>query len=475
MRPRLATIAHPCTFFSSTRRFFGSVSEKDQICELAASNIRFGAGSTSEIGDDLAEMRARNVIVFVDPNISRQSLPCLHTLLDSLSRNKLNVHVYDEVRVEPSEQSFQHAIDFMSNLHSSVGLDAVVALGGGSTIDTAKAANLYTCHPPSDGDFYTYVNPVVGKGQPIPGPLLPLIAVPTTAGTGSETTGVAIFDDIPSKSKTGIAHRRLKPTLGVIDPCNTATLPPEVAKYSGLDVLCHAIESYTALPYNERPKPPSPLHRPAYQGSNPISDVWSLHALRIAAKHLSQAVRHPEHVESRSEMLLAAAAAGVGFGNAGVHLCHGMSYPVASQVKTYVPPGYDGVDHPLVPHGHSVIVNAPSVFQYTGRAAPERHLECARILAAARDDKGTRGTLDGMAKEGNSLESHDDAGKYLAEEIRHVMMDMNVPLGLKALDYKEEDIDELVDGTLPQHRVTKLSPRPVGREELKDAISRCFG
>ena len=283
----MATIAQPGAFFSSSRRFFGSVSEKDQICELASSNIRFGAGSTSEIGDDLAEMRARNVIVFVDPNISSQSLPCLRTLLDSLSRNKMNVHVYDKVRVEPSDQSFKHAIDFMSNLHSSVGLDAVVALGGGSTIDTAKAANLYTCHPPSDGDFYTYVNPVVGKGQPIPGPLLPLIAVPTTAGTGSETTGVAIFDDIPSKSKTGIAHRRMKPTLGVIDPHNTATLPSEVAKYSGLDVLCHAIESYTALPYNERPKPPSPLHRPAYQGSNPISDVWSLHALRIAAKHIS--------------------------------------------------------------------------------------------------------------------------------------------------------------------------------------------
>lgn len=463
----MATIAQPGAFFSSPRRFFSSVSEKDQVCELASSNIRFGAGSTSEIGDDLTEMRARNVIVFVDPNISSQSLPCLRTLLDSLSRNKMNVHVYDRVRVEPSDQSFKHAINFMSNLHSSVGLNAVVALGGGSTIDTAKAANLYTCHPPSDGDFYTYVNPVVGKGQPIPGPLLPLIAVPTTAGTGSETTGVAIFDDIPSKSKTGIANRRLKPTLGVIDPHNTATLPTEVAKYSGLDVLCHAIESYTALPYNERPKPPSPLHRPAYQGSNPISDVWSLHALRIAAKHLSQAVRHPENGKARSEMLLAAAAAGVGFGNAGVHLCHGMSYPVASQVKSYVPPGYGGVDHPLVPHGHSVIVNAPSVFQYTGRAAPERHLECARILAAARDYKGTRGTLDGMAKGGNSLESPDDAGKYLAEEIRHVMMDLNVPLGLKALGYKEEDIDELVDGTLPQHRVTKLSPRPVGREELK--------
>jgi len=464
----LTIIAQRGTFFSSTKRCFASASsEKDQICELAASNIRFGAGSTSEIGADLREMRARNVIVFVDPNISHQNLPCLHTLLDSLSRNNLNVHVYDKVRVEPSDVSFKHAIDFMSNLHSSVGLDAVVALGGGSTIDTAKAANLYTCHPPPDGDFYTYVNPVVGKGRPIPGPLLPLIAVPTTAGTGSETTGVAIFDDIPSKSKTGIAHRRLKPFLGVIDPQNTAAIPPEVAKYSGLDVLCHSIESYTALPYNERPKPQSPLHRPAYQGSNPISDVWSLHALRTAAKHLSQAVRHPENVEARSEMLLAAAAAGVGFGNAGVHLCHGMSYPVASQVKSYVPPGYDGVDHPLVPHGHSVIVNAPSVFRYTGRAAPERHLECARILAAARDDRGTRGTLDGMTKGSNFLASPDDAGKYLAQEIRHIMLDLDVPIGLRALGYDDDDIDELVEGTLPQHRVTKLSPRPVGREELE--------
>jgi hydroxyacid-oxoacid transhydrogenase len=413
-------------------------------------------------------MQARNVIVFVDPNISKQGLPCMHTLLDSLSRNKLDVHIYDKVRVEPSDGSFQDAISFMAELHGSVpgGLDAVVALGGGSTIDTAKAANLYTSHPPPDGNFYTYVNPVIGKGQPIPGPLLPLIAVPTTAGTGSETTGVAIFDDVPSKSKTGIAHRRLKPTLGVIDPHNTTTLPPEVAKYSGLDVLCHAIESYTAIPYNERPKPPSPLHRPAYQGSNPISDVWSLHALRTAATYISRAVRHPEDVKSRSEMLLAAAAAGVGFGNAGVHLCHGMSYPIASQVKSYVPPGYDGVDHPLVPHGHSVIVNAPSVFQFTGRAAPERHLECARILAAAREDKGTRGTLDGMAKETNSLGSPDDAGKYLAQEIRYVLLDLDVPIGLRALGYNESDIDELVEGTLPQHRVTKLSPRPVGKAEL---------
>jgi hydroxyacid-oxoacid transhydrogenase len=291
------------------------------------------------------------------------------------------------------------------------------------------------------------------------------MAIPTTAGTGSETTGVAIFDDIPSKSKTGIAHRRLKPTIGIVDPENTATLPAEVAKYSGLDVLCHAIESYTALPYTERPKPQSPLHRPAYQGSNPISDVWSLHALRTAAKYLKRAVNFPEDVEARSNMLLAAASAGVGFGNAGVHLCHGMSYPVASQVKSYVPPGYEGVDHPLIPHGHSVIVNAPAVFRFTGQAAPERHLECARILAAARNDTGElSATTRGMESSMSSVT--EDAGQYLADEILHVMGALDVPVGLRALGYDEDDLESLAEGTLPQHRVTKLSPRPVGKKEL---------
>jgi len=452
-------------------RSFTSSTGKDTICELAASNIRYGPGATSEVGDDLREMGARSVVVFTDPNVAK--LPCMTVLMDSLSRNNLDVHVYDEVRVEPSDVSFRHAIDYMSRLHESVGLDGVVALGGGSTIDTAKAANLYTCHPPSSGDFYQYVNPVVGKGDPVPGPLLDLIAIPTTAGTGSETTGVAIFDDIPSRSKTGIAHRRLKPTIGIVDPDNTATLPMEVAKYSGLDVLCHAIESYTALPYTERPKPQSPLHRPAYQGSNPISDVWSLHALRTAAKYLPRAVNDPDDEEARSNMLLAAASAGVGFGNAGVHLCHGMSYPVASQVKSYVPPGYEGADHALIPHGHSVIVNAPAVFRFTGRAAPERHLECARILAAARNDTGelTRSTTARGVVGSSMSRVSEDAGQYLADEILHVMDALNVPVGLRALGYDEDDLESLAEGTMPQHRVTKLSPRPVGKKELLQLFS----
>lgn len=207
--------------------------------------------------------------------------------------------------------------------------DAFLAVGGGSVIDTAKLMNLYTAYP--EADFLDFVNAPLGKGLPVDKPLKPLIAVPTTAGTGSETTGTAIFDLVSKRAKTGIAHRNLKPTLGICDPINTRTMPAAVKASSGLDVLCHSLESWTAIPYNERtPRPTNPILRPAYQGANPISDVFSFHALRSTVKYLPRSVKDPEDFEAQSEMLLASTLAGVGFGNAGVHLCHGLSLSASS-------------------------------------------------------------------------------------------------------------------------------------------------
>jgi hydroxyacid-oxoacid transhydrogenase len=313
-------------------------------------------------------------------------------------------------------------------------------------IDTAKAVNLYTTYPPAD--FLDYVNAPIGKGLPIPGPLKPLIAVPTTAGTGSETTGVSVFDLTSMHAKTGIASRRLKPTLGVLDPENTRTMPKEVAASSGLDILSHAIESFTAIPYTSRPRPSSPTLRPAYQGSNPISDIWALQALRIVATQIITAVEDPENDEARAQMILAASYAGVGFGNAGVHLPHGMSYPVSGQVEAYRAPGYPS-DHPLIPHGISVILNAPAVFRFTAAANPSRHLLAAEALGA-----NVTGAKDA------------DAGRILADRIVWFMERLGVPNGLKAVGYSSADIPRLVEGTLPQHRVTKLSPRPAGPDDL---------
>jgi hydroxyacid-oxoacid transhydrogenase len=394
----------------------------------------------------------------------------MDVLLESLERHRIaSVHIYDRVRVEPNDASFLDAIRFLR----STEYDAVVALGGGSVLDTAKAANLYACH--DDADLFDFVNAPVGRGLPIPARnrrgehLKPLVAIPTTAGTGSETTGVAIFDDSATRSKTGIASRRIRPALAIVDPANALTMPRKVATYSGLDVLCHAVESYTALPYTKRARPASPQTRPAYQGSNPIADVWSLFALQTCAKNLVDAATALDQadeailLESMSQMLLAAAAAGVGFGNAGVHLCHGMSYPIASQVKTYQ--GYDRddtVDHPIVPHGLSVIVSAPAVFRFTSEADPDRHATCASILAEARTQRNRDRGSD------SSNRSYQDAGAWLADEIRTLCGELDVKLGLRPLGYTEEDIPALVQGTLPQHRVTQISPRqPIGEKELE--------
>ena len=412
----------------------------DHAFEMAVSSIRFGNGVTREVGQDLADLGAARVLVVTDPTL--RSLPPVQTVMESLEANRIRYAVFDRVRVEPTDESFLEAIAFGRD----AGFDAVVAVGGGSVIDTAKAVNLYVTCPPAD--FLDYVNPPIGKGLPVPAPLKPLIAIPTTAGTGSETTGVSIFDLTKLHAKTGIANRRLKPILGMLDPENTRTIPAEVAASSGLDILSHAIESFTAMPYTGRPMPGSPKLRPAYQGSNPISDVWALQALRMVAKYLVRAVADTSDDEARAQMLLAASYAGVGFGNAGVHLPHGMSYPVSGHVKSYQAPGYSS-DHPLVPHGISVILNAPPVFRFTALANPERHLEAAEALGA--NVTGVR---------------HADAGRVLADRITWFMRELKVPNGLKAIGYSSSDIDTLVEGTLPQHRVTKLSPRPAGPDEL---------
>jgi hydroxyacid-oxoacid transhydrogenase len=248
--------------------------------------------------------------------------------------------------------------------------------------------------------------------------------------------------------KTGIAHRYLKPTLGLVDADNTKTQPAAVAASAGLDVLSHALESYTALPYDQRPKPARPIERPAYQGSNPISDIWSHRALEIVAQFLPRAVADVSDAEARSQMLLAAAMAGIGFGNAGVHLPHGMSYPVAGLVRGFQPPGYE-VDHPMVPHGMSVILNTPAVVRFTAPACPERHLRAAQALGADVSDARP-----------------EDAGAILADVVIAFMRRLHMPNGLAAVGYSEADIPALVQGTLPQHRVTKLSPRTASEVEL---------
>jgi hydroxyacid-oxoacid transhydrogenase len=413
---------------------------KETVLTMSSAAIKYGFGATREVGFDLKELGAKRIMVVTDRRLAE--LPPVATVLESLKREGIEAVLFAETGIEPTDGSLQEAIRFAQSGH----FDGFVGVGGGSSLDTAKAANLYSTYP---ADFRTYVNAPVGAGKPVPGPLKPMVGIPTTAGTGSETTGVIIFDLVEMHAKTGIAHRRIRPNIGIVDPENTRTLPRMAAACTGFDVLVHALESYTNLPFDRREAPLSPAERPAYQGSNPISDVWATKAIELVSRNILRAVEDRRDDEARSNMIIAATFAGIGFGNAGLHLPHGMSYPVSGMVNSYVPEGYPpGV--PIIPHGMAVVLNAPAALRFTGPARPQRHLEAARLMGVDTSDA-----------------AESEAGEILADALIELMKKTGMPNGLSAVGYTEAEVDELVQGTLPQQRLTNLSPRPFTPRDLR--------
>jgi hydroxyacid-oxoacid transhydrogenase len=397
--------------------------------------ITFGRGVLAEVGPWAKALGLSRVAVLTDPRVAELE-PFGHALA-SLQAAGIDVALYDEVEVEPTDRSFGAATEFAVETK----VDGFVSIGGGSVIDTTKAANLYATHP---AELLTYVNPPVGEGRPVPGPLRPHIACPTTSGTGSECTGIAIFDLLSLKAKTGIAHRHLVPTRALIDPDTTETLPSPVAAASGFDVLSHALESLTARPFTARSKT-DPLSRPMSQGANPWSDVGCREALRLCGRYLVRAVHDPSDGEARESMMWAATLAGIAFGNAGVHVPHGMSYAVAGLVESFSPDGYPK-EEPIVPHGMSVIVNAPAVFRRIAASSPERHLEAAELLGADVRDA--------------------EPGEAVSGRIAEMMKATGMPNGISGVGYDRSHVAPLTEGAIVQKRLLDNAPVPIDRELL---------
>jgi hydroxyacid-oxoacid transhydrogenase len=402
--------------------------------------ITFGRGALGEVGPWARALGLSRVAVMTDPRVA--ALELFERPLSSLREAGVDVAVFDQVRVEPTDESFRAATDFAVEAK----VDGFVSVGGGSVIDTAKAANLYATHP---AELLTYVNAPVGEGRPVPGPLRPHIACPTTSGTGSECTGITIFDLLSLKAKTGIAHRNLVPTRALIDPDATETLPATVVAASGFDVLSHALESFTARPFTAREET-EPQSRPMSQGANPWSDVGCREALRLCGKYLVRAVQDSSDREARENMMWAATLAGIAFGNAGVHLPHGMSYAVAGLVDSFSPDGYPK-DEPMVPHGMSVIVNAPAVFSRIAASSPERHLEGAGLLGADVGDA--------------------DPGEAVSTRIAEMMKVTAMPNGISGVGYDRSHIPALTEGAIVQRRLLDNAPVPVERELLGELFA----
>lgn len=419
------------------------VEGNESAFSIDASAITFGPGVLGEAGLLLAGHGCKRVALFTDARVV--TLPPLDAALRSVRAAGLDVVVYNRVHVEPTDASFRQAADFARDGR----FDGYLSVGGGSVMDTCKAAQLYATYP---AELRTYVNAPVGDGKPVPGPLPPHVACPTTCGTGSECTGIAVFDNLTLKAKTGIASRRLRPTHALVDPTATHSLPAMVVAASGFDVLCHALESYTARPYTGRQSPASPGARPMSQGRNPWSDVGALEALRVGGRCLTRAVADPTDHAAREALAWAATLAGIAFGNAGVHLPHAMSYSVAGLVRDYRCPGYPAGEA-LVPHGVSVVVNAPSVFRATAATSPERHLAAAAALGA------------------NPIEvrdtSPDEVGELLALRLVQKMRATGVPLGVSRLGYGDGDLEALARGAFIQKRLVDNAPMPVTEETMR--------
>jgi alcohol dehydrogenase class IV len=434
---------------------------RETVFTWGAPPVKFGAGAVQELGSDVAALGARRALVLTDPHLA--ALGVAQKAVDHLAAAGVSALVYDQVQVEPTDASITAAVQ-------SVGRpdwDAVVAVGGGSSIDTAKAVNLLTCHP---APILDYVNKPVGRGLPPPGPLRPLVAVPTTAGTGSESTPVCVLDILELALKTGISHPALRPVLAVLDPELTMTLPPAVTAASGMDVICHALESFTARPYTHFERHPAGA-RPSYCGSNPISDQWAARTLSLAGPALPRAVRDRSDAAARTDMLMAAMFAGMGFGNAGVHIPHACAYPIAGRVRGYRPAGYP-VDEVFVPHGQAVSLTAAAAFRTTFAAAPDRHLQAAALLAGRREtaDHAAQLVTDPAAPAGDENAQVDDPREELPRALIRLMRTIGIPNGLRAVGYGADDIPALVDGALRQQRLTAIAPIEVDADVLRSIL-----
>jgi alcohol dehydrogenase class IV len=419
----------------------------ETVFTFGGPNLKFGPGSADEVGFDISRYGARRVLVITDPGVAATGGP--QRVAETIRGYGIEARLFTEVHIEPTDVSLRYAVDVT---RADGPWDAYVAVGGGSSIDTAKAVNLLTTNP---GDLMDYVNPPVGGGRAPQQPLRPLIAVPTTTGTGSESTTICVLDVLALKVKTGISHLALRPSLAVVDPLLTLTQPGPVTAAAGMDILCHALESYTAKPYTAFERK-APEQRVPYCGANPVADLWAERALGLLAGSLRTAVHDGDDLAARTDMALAATFAGMGFGNAGVHLPHANAYPIAGAVRDFHPPGYPSGE-PLVPHGMAVSLTAPEAFRFTFEACPERHLRAAALLAGG----ALGGPADGL-----------DPAERLPAVLIALMRDIGMPNGIGAVGYRDSDVKTLVAGALKQQRLLATAPRPAGPEELAAIFQR---
>jgi alcohol dehydrogenase class IV len=380
----------------------------------SAGSLIFGRDSVAQLGDVASRLKAKRVFVVTDGVLVRAGIA--DRVTKPLAAAGATTEVYAGCQPEPPVEVVRQAIDAARAFRP----DAVLGLGGGSNMDTAKLVALVLAHGGDPTDY-------VGDCR-VPGPVFPLVCVPTTAGTGSEVSAAAVFTDTAKKIKVSCLSNYLRPTVAVVDPLLTVGCPPKVTADSGVDALTHAIEAYTAADQDEFLTRP-PGGETVYQGKNPLADTMAAECIQLVGKYLRRAVKDGNDLEARDGMAIAATLGGLAFANAGVALVHAMEYPVGGAVH--------------VSHGAGNGLLLPFVMGYNTPGRETAFHAIGRFL-------GVGGGAEAAVR-----------------EVKQLRADIGIPTRLRDLGVTEEMLPGFAEKAFAIKRLMRVNPRmPQSADEI---------
>ena len=393
----------------------------------SASQLVFGRHATKQLGDIVSHLGARRVMIVTDTVLAKAGL--VEPVHVPLSEAGVVVEVFSGGEPEPSTRAADAAIAMGRDFRP----DTVLGLGGGSNMDLAKITAVVLQHGGRPLDY--------AGDDKVPGPVLPLICLPTTAGTGSEVSAASVLTDIEQKIKVGVLSNYLRPRAAVVDPLLTLSCPPKVTADSGIDALTHAIEAYTAVDNAHFPLPLG--ERTIYQGGHPFGDMFAEKAIALIGKYLRRAVAHGDDLDAREGMALAATMAGLSFSNVGVAAVHALEYPVG------------GATH--CSHGAGNGLLLPFVMRYNLTARRHKFAVIARLLGADVEGK-----------------SEADAAETSITAVEQLRQDIGIPLRLRDIGITESQLRPLAEKAFAIKRILRVNPRPVTVEDLEGILRAAF-
>jgi len=393
----------------------------------SATELIFGPNACADLGDAARRHGLRRVFVVTDPVVLQAG--CIDPVHAALSQDGIEVEIFAGGEPEPSLKAAEKAIE----AGRAFGPDAVLGLGGGSNLDLSKMVAVVLRHGGAPRDY-------VGENK-VPGPVLPLICVPTTAGTGSEVSAATVLTDTDNQIKVGILSNFLRPLIALVDPLLTLTCPPKVTADSGIDALTHAVEAYTAVDNAHFPLPPG--ERSVYQGRNPFGDMIAEQAIELVGRFLRRAVKDGQDHEARKGMALAAVLGGLAFSNVGVAAVHALEYPVGGAVHCS--------------HGAGNGLLLPYVMRFN---QPACQPQLARIAALLGEDVSG---LDDAA-----------AADRAVAAVERLRADIGIPLRLRDLGVREDQLRTFAEKAIKIQRVLRVNPRPTTTDDLEGILRAAF-